>query len=217
MPMMKRDARDGRDANGKVTTPKPRPKGRARERGLALRVTERQRKAVQLRIAGCSYRRIATELNISAQQAHRDIAAALDASKAERDELTDQYRELELERLDAMTLSIWPSVQKGDCEAVRTAVRLSERRCRLLGLDAEVRTRIEMAGGSPLVTVIPASPVSALSDDELVARYERMRAVLPKPEPAPEPVAEPEPLSAEARYAAALAEREAMRRTLATR
>ena len=57
-------------------------------------------------------------------------------------------RELEVQRLDAMLYAVWDDVLQGDANAVHTALRISERRSRLLGLDAphtvEARTRIDV-------------------------------------------------------------------------
>ena len=57
-------------------------------------------------------------------------------------------RELEVQRLDAMLYAVWNDVLQGDANAVHTALRISERRSRLLGLDAphsiEARTRIDV-------------------------------------------------------------------------
>jgi hypothetical protein len=53
-------------------------------------------------------------------------------------------RELELTRLDAMLLPLWRRVQAGEEKAIDRALRIMERRARLLGLDAP--TRGELSG-----------------------------------------------------------------------
>ena len=57
-------------------------------------------------------------------------------------------RELEVQRLDAMLYAVWGNVLQGDVGAVNTALKISERRSRLLGLDAphtlEARARIDV-------------------------------------------------------------------------
>ena len=57
-------------------------------------------------------------------------------------------RELEVQRLDAILYALWDDVLHGDANAVHTALRISERRSRLLGLDAphsiEAKTRIDV-------------------------------------------------------------------------
>lgn len=71
-----------------------------------------------------------------------------------------------------MTLAVWPRASKGDCESVRAVVRISERRSRLLGLDAMTAARIELATGPP-VSMDVENPYDAMSDDELRVRIER--------------------------------------------
>jgi hypothetical protein len=45
-----------------------------------------------------------------------------------------------------MTSGLWPSIQDGNAAAVSAGVRVSERRSRLLGLDAPVVTKGELTG-----------------------------------------------------------------------
>ena len=53
-----------------------------------------------------------------------------------------------MQRLDAMLYAVWIDVLQGDAGAVSTALKISERRSRLLGLDAphtvEARARIDV-------------------------------------------------------------------------
>ena len=71
-----------------------------------------------------------------------ELAALRDTAVDEATEL----RALELERLDGMTSGLWPQVQQGRPPAVMAAVRVSERRSRLLGLDEPTATRTELTG-----------------------------------------------------------------------
>ena len=57
-----------------------------------------------------------------------------------------EVRALELGRLDAMLEGLWSRVREGSPPAVSAAVRVSERRSRLLGLDAPIATRSELTG-----------------------------------------------------------------------
>jgi hypothetical protein len=50
---------------------------------------------------------------------------------------------MEVERLDEMLLSIWPRVKNGELDAINTALRISDRRGKLLGLDT---TKLEVSG-----------------------------------------------------------------------
>ena len=53
---------------------------------------------------------------------------------------------MELERLDAMTAGLWPGIQEGSAANVSAGVRISERRAKLLGLDAPTASKTEVAG-----------------------------------------------------------------------
>jgi hypothetical protein len=53
---------------------------------------------------------------------------------------------MELERLDAMTSGLWPGIQEGSAANVSAGVRVSERRAKLLGLDAPIASKTEVTG-----------------------------------------------------------------------
>ena len=75
-------------------------------------------------------------------------------------------RELEVQRLDAMLYAVWDDVLQGDANAVHTALRISERRSRLLGLDAphsvEARTRIDVLSWNQAHTGLHRHPQRGL-------------------------------------------------------
>ena len=64
----------------------------------------------------------------------QDELGRLDTIKQAKGE---RLRELELQRLERATLALWPRIQKGEPAAVMAWVRLSERKSRLMGLDAD--------------------------------------------------------------------------------
>jgi len=98
-----------------------------------VRAHERHLQALELRKAGVTYEVIATQLGYAnASGARKAVVSAL---KATLREPAAELRELELARLDAMLLPLWRPVQAGDEKAVDRALRIMERRARLLGLD----------------------------------------------------------------------------------
>ena len=105
------------------------------ERRLAQ--AEKRRRALELRKAGASYEQIAESLGYRSKSgAHDAVTGAL------RDMLrepAEQVRTLELSRLDDILMSIWTRVRAGEVAAIDRALRLAERRARLLGLDAPVK------------------------------------------------------------------------------
>ena len=91
-----------------------------------------------------------------------ELAALRETAVCEATEL----RALELERLDGMTSGLWPQVQQGRPLAVMAAVRVSERRSRLLGLDEPAATRTELTGS---LSVTAAAPIKV--QVELLQRW----------------------------------------------
>lgn len=94
----------------------------------------KESEAVALRIAGTTYEDIARALGYSSRgDVHRIVTRALSRHQAEQ---IDEMRNVEGARLDRAQRAIWAAVVRGDLEAVRAFVRISERRARLFGLDA---------------------------------------------------------------------------------
>jgi len=73
--------------------------------------------------------------------------------------LADDYRRIELERLDKMTLSLF--TRRNDPRTADTLLRIMERRAKLLGLDSPtlIDTRNQ--------TVVVKRDLNRLSDDDL--------------------------------------------------
>ena len=112
----------------------------------------RHLQALELRKAGATYQAIADQLGYSnARGAHKAVASAL---KATLREPADEVRDLEVARLDAMLLPLWWRVQQGDERAVDRALKIMERRARLLGLDAPSKSEQSGSDGEPLKIVV---------------------------------------------------------------
>lgn len=103
-------------------------------RPASSQVAERRRQACELRLAGVGYAQIARQLGYaSASGAH---AAVQQGMKAAFEEPHGEVRRLELERLDALLVGLWPKARRGDASAVDRVLRVMDRRARYLGLDA---------------------------------------------------------------------------------
>lgn len=98
-----------------------------------------QEQALELRIAGASFRAIAKQLGIGLRQAYELVSDGLAALKDDRDDAAERLRALEVERCDRMTLALGRKVVNGEERAVRAAVAVMDRRAKLLGLDAPVK------------------------------------------------------------------------------
>ena len=96
-------------------------------------ITEKQRKALELRKAGVKLDTIAEQLGYAdASGAYRAIISAL---KKTLQEPADELRKMELERLDNMLFRLEHSIRAGDPVAIRTALAIQDRRAKYLGLD----------------------------------------------------------------------------------
>lgn len=139
-------------------TPSTRTRGARRKpaqqvTAATLRSTERRSDAIRLRIDGLSYEAIAGQLG------YTDRSAAFKAVEAGRRELlaepAAELVTLETDRLDVMLVNAWQVLNDakaagdGDLRlrALDRLVRISERRSRLLGLDAPARTDVTTDGG----------------------------------------------------------------------
>lgn len=109
-------------------------------------VAERRAKAVQLRMAGATAEEIAVSLQYGGRTdksrrdaVHMDLKRAFEAANRNRDESVEQYRALELDRLDRLQRGSWQAAVGGDPKAVASVLAILDRRCKLLGLDAPVK------------------------------------------------------------------------------
>lgn len=118
----------------------------------ATRVAEMRRKALDLRIAGASYEQIADGLGLSVSTAWKHVQSALAESRKVTAETADKVRAMELKRIDAIVVSLWP--RRSDPRTADTILRAMDRRATLEGLDAP--KKIEVADG--------------LTDDQRIAR-----------------------------------------------
>lgn len=109
---------------------------------------ERRVKALELRKAGLSYRAIAAALDVSEPTAHKDVHTVLARLAKQADGKGEEYRQLELERLDALIASVWSQARGNkkegippDLAAMDRLMRLMQQRARLMGLDAPVTVK----------------------------------------------------------------------------
>jgi hypothetical protein len=117
---------------------------------------DRESKAFELRKTGASLAQIAdaleprelsdgTKKKFSVQAISvmiKRVMAKLASSSLEDAEI---IRSMEVERLDRMLLGLWESARVGHLGAVDRVLRIMERRSKLLGLDAPVKSDVNIA------------------------------------------------------------------------
>lgn len=111
--------------------------GESPTRPRSLRARERQREALQLRIAGWTFEQIGSHLTISRQAAHRLVARALGDISTQIKEEADHLRARQLAEIGAVKEALLPAATRGDTKAAQTLARLWEREAHLAGLDVQ--------------------------------------------------------------------------------
>lgn len=106
----------------------------------AVNAHDRTLQALELRKAGFTYSVIAEKLGYNSKSAAWD--AVNRALKHLKREPAEGVLALELERLDALYKSMYPQALKGNLGAVDRCLKISERRAKLLGLDAPVKNDV---------------------------------------------------------------------------
>lgn len=119
---------------------------------VKARKVENQARALELRRAGLGFEAIGAQLGIKKSQAHRLVVSGLAEARAQVAASADELRSEELSRLDGMLMGLWPRARKGEVAAVDRVLKISERRAKLLGLDAPERKQLEGPGGGPVQT-----------------------------------------------------------------
>jgi hypothetical protein len=114
----------------------------AKRDAKVMKDRERERDACQLRKAGFSFADIAKRIGVADRSVAYNIVKRAMASIPV--EAVEELRAHEMERLDDATRAIWMRVAKGDHDAINVYLRISDRRCALLGLDRVRETKGEV-------------------------------------------------------------------------
>lgn len=115
-----------------------------------LTTQEQRTQGLAMRLAGYTFTQIGDNLGITDSAAHKLIMKALDETAVSNADQATALRQLEIERLDRAGVAIEKAVRDGHLGAIDRWIRISERRSKLLGLDAPVRTELSGAGGGPM-------------------------------------------------------------------
>jgi hypothetical protein len=131
----------------------PRKRGSTRTKTSGTSPSKLRKKAlskriIDLRLEGLSVRKIADRLQrggfkTSKSEVQEILAKELEELGASQ-ETREQARALSLDRLDAWTQSLFRRTKKGDEKAIGTALKLEERRSKLLGTDAPEEQQVKL-------------------------------------------------------------------------
>jgi hypothetical protein len=126
---------------------------------------ERREEALRLRMAGLTFRAIASDLGVGLATAHDLVSGALDERAAAVRNQAEQLRALMAERVEEAVRAIWPRVEQGELGAIDRLVKLLDRAARLHGLDVQPAPEAAMPPTILVVSDIPPPmPIRALGD-----------------------------------------------------
>ena len=117
-----------------------------KHKAQSAEAAERARKALEMRIAGQSMRTIAAELDVAPQTVYKYLDRALEEINEDRRDKALRILRIEDFRLDAALRAVWPKVLDGSARHVEVFIKLSERRCKLHGIDGPIK--IDVSEGS---------------------------------------------------------------------
>jgi len=140
-------------------------KSNERHSASRIKAQERMQLVLNMRLQGKSYRTIAAELNVSVTRAYRIADKAFANLCLETQEKTEKVRQQEIARQDYMLSCLWERIEQGDTKAVDSALKIQERRAKLLGLDAP--TKVDQTSSDGSMSPQPTVDASRLSDEAL--------------------------------------------------
>jgi hypothetical protein len=103
---------------------------------------DKERKVLELRRTGMSYAEIAQAVGYQGPGAA--WKACQRALTKTLQEPADEVRIIELVRLDAYLTYLQGKIERGDTRAIDTALRVGDRRAKLLGIDAPTKAQVEV-------------------------------------------------------------------------
>lgn len=139
-----------------------------RKRFTKENVYLRRSKIAELRIEGMTYEAITNELidsfgadnlpsNYDAGNCYDDMQAYLNSVKIKSTETINEIVTVETLRLDVYLQRLKDNINAGDVRSIETALKISERRSKLLGLDSAIKIdwkiEIGMAVSKGLITL----------------------------------------------------------------
>jgi hypothetical protein len=123
----------------------------------AISIAERRSKALQLRKTGATLEAVAAVIakefdnpKYTRSHAFKDIDESLKELNEACSHDAEEYRRQELERLEDWLLKLQSKIQQGDTRSIDVAIKISDRRCKLLGLDAPIQLMVQQQAESAI-------------------------------------------------------------------
>lgn len=138
--------------------------------------------ALELRKGGWSYSDIAKKMGVNIATVYNHVQSALIELREKTEMDAQSVRDLELERCDRMLQGLWPKAKKGDPAAVAAAIRVLERRSKMLGLDAPAKS--EWVGA---LTGVTPETVAKMSEADIAQRVRVLMGKVANAQSLPDP------------------------------
>lgn len=146
---------------------------------VKLSVEDKRRAALELRIEGHAVYDIGVALGVTPGRVSQLLKEELTSIREQNEELGDELRVMELERIDRMILS-WHIAAKKDPRAADVLLRWIERRHKILpGLEIS-RSELSGPGGAPIRLSASTIDITKLNERQLSNLEEIMRIAGPK-------------------------------------
>lgn len=139
---------------------------RAATSATRIAAARRREECVQMRLAGHSIGAIAAAVKLSPSTVHAHLTESMAQAVARIADTNEEIRRIEIDRLDLLLVSVWADAMSGSVLHTDRALRIMERRAKLLGLDAPVRAELTGRDGGPMERRDYVDPRS-LTEEEL--------------------------------------------------
>jgi hypothetical protein len=145
---------------------------------------DRDRRIINSRLAGASYQQIATTLGLSIGLAHKVVKAHLAETLLATRMDAEAIRQQEAARLDQLQAAVWSAAMKGQISASQQALRIMERRAKMLGLDTpneeaadrEAMNRVAGTAAAAAAATTAALATTGMTPQQAIEEYQRLAA-----------------------------------------
>lgn len=136
---------------GNKNAAKPHPNHPSRKPEV---VAVREMQAIELMLAGANYSEVGRGIGLTESGARQLVLRIMNRWKAEHEEKIGLLREMEVRRMDRLFMALYSmatNTQSPNLAASAQAVRIAERKAKLLGLDAPAQLEVGSPAGGPIV------------------------------------------------------------------
>lgn len=143
--------------------------------------------ALQLRLAGKTYRAIAKEMNLAQSTVHEHVQIALKEIRESVAEKAGELRDIQIEQADAIIAAHWTKI--GESASAGVVLRAMQRKADLTGIDAPKNLKIG-GDGTPVQHANHGLDLSKMTTEELL-QLEQLTATVAARSSAPPPTPSP--------------------------